>query len=403
MSAGDKDLANLLLHDSCSDSGPNSESLATFDIPEAFSTTPDGTAFPDVFNLDNLSESGDGGCAVPRKSSSLESAGSGAAAAHGGQMQMHSAVAAGGSGVAAARDDAQRPSSLAAAVSGAAASGDGQLDAQRPSSLAVGGDSADRKRLSLSMAGSGAAAARGFDFADRKRMAMSGAASDAAPARDGQLVAQKPSSLALAGVGGGERAGSTASAAGGAVGNSDGHSTSFRNFSDDDTGKDVVHTSDGNMSFSDGWCSVIGSNDGEGSETSESSYHPYPTSASSISDAVSDSSHSAPSESASVLSDDRSHGFIVSCQVEDDDVPCMDKPAGMMLARANLDDSQGDFVCSKIRQKYEKVDHRPCEVFEVVFKDGSKAEYSREEVMLYKETYDQNRGERGCVEFFFKV
>lgn len=379
MSAGDKDLENLLLCGSCSDGGPaSSRSLETFDTPEAFG----------VFNMDNMSESDDdGGCG-----------------------EMYSA-----GGVAAARDGAKKPSSLAAVARGgpldtqnpsslATASG-GQLDAKRPSSLeAGGGDSADGKRLTLSVAGFCEASARGCDFADRKRMAMSVAGFCEASARDGRLVSQKPSSLELTGGGGGEGAGSAASATGGgAVGNSDGHSTSFRNFSDDDTEKDIVHTSDGNMSFSDGWCSVIGSNDGGGSETSESSYHPYSTSVSSNSDVASDSSHSAPSEMASAPSDDESCEFIVSCREEDDDFPCMEKPAGMMLAKATVDDSQGDFVCSKIRQKYEKVGHEPCEVFEVVFKDGSKAEYSREEVMLYKDTYDQNRGERGCVEFFFKV
>ena len=61
-------------------------------------------------------------------------------------------------------------------------------------------------------------------------------------------------------------------------------------------------------------------------------------------------------------------------------------------------------MCTKIRQRYEKVvDNEPREVFEVVFRDGKKAEYSREEVLLYRDNYNENEGREGCVEFFFKV
>lgn len=141
------------------------------------------------------------------------------------------------------------------------------------------------------------------------------------------------------------------------------------------------------MSVSDGGlCSVIGSNDGEWTEGSESSY--APSSSSSYSVFSSDS-------------DDVSEGSIMSCEEEDDEVPCMDRPIGMMLAKANPCDSEGDFVCSKVRQRYEK--EGSGEVFEVVFKDGFKTEYGREEVLLYKQTYDENEGGRGCFEVFFKV
>lgn len=328
MSTGDKDLIGLLLDDSSCGGGLDSQSLGTFDVPEAFGATPDGTVATGAFNTDP--------------------------------------AAAGGA--------TQRPPSPAAAGSG---SGAGRvLGSHYP--------------LSLVAAGYGAAEASGEELEDQEPSLAEGSG----------------------GMGGGEGAGSVGNviprnlpprAAADAGDDSDDHSSSSRGFSDDDTEKDVVHTSDGNMSVSDDWCSVIGSNDGEGSGASESSYLPPNSS----SDEMYDSSYSELSESTSTRSDDGStgstgsNGSIVSCDEGDgDEFPCMDRPIGMMLATANLGDSQGDFVCSKVRQKYEKAG---ADVFEVVFKDGSRTEYSREEVVLYRDTYVNNKGERGCFEFFFKV
>ncbi|CAN0537276.1 unnamed protein product [Ectocarpus sp. 12 AP-2014] len=236
-----------------------------------------------------------------------------------------------------------------------------------------GGGAMPREPSSLAVAGSGAAGSSGA-------AAAPGAvtASGEAAARGGQGVAEKPSSLLAAGLG---------AAGGGADGDNQTSSSSPHRFNDDDTEKDLVHTSDGNMSGSDGdWCSIIGSNDGEGPETSESNYSPS-------------------SDSSSTHSDDVSEMSIVSCQEQDNEAPCMDKPIGMMLAKPDPDDAEGDFICSKVRQRYEKAGHTSgtSEVFEVVFKDGSTTEYGREEVLLYKQAYDENEGERGCFEFFFKV
>ncbi|CAN0254554.1 unnamed protein product [Ectocarpus sp. 6 AP-2014] len=252
----------------------------------------------------------------------------------------------------------------------------GGAAARQPSSLAVTGGS--RAAGSRAAGSSGTAGSSGAVEAPGV-VAAPGAA---AAAHGGQLVANTPSSLVAAGLG---------AAGGGAGGDNRASSSSSSSggFSDDDTEKDVVHTSDGNMSASDsGFNSIIGSIDGEGSDTSSSS-------------CISSS------DSSSSSSDDVSEMSIVSCQgQEDDEDPCMDKPIGLMLAMPDPDDAEGDFTCGKVRQKYEKAGDTPgkkSEVFEVVFKDGSKKEYGREEVLLYKQTYDENEGERGCFEFFFKV
>ena len=92
---------------------------------------------------------------------------------------------------------------------------------------------------------------------------------------------------------------------------------------------------------------------------------------------------------------------VISFQGE---VPTFDRPTGMMLAKPEGDDPETDFVPCKIRQKYEiNVDGEPSEAFEVIFMDGERAEYSREEVVLYRENYVLHEGNKGCVEFFFKV
>ncbi|CAM9194380.1 unnamed protein product [Ectocarpus sp. 8 AP-2014] len=253
-----------------------------------------------------------------------------------------------------------------------------------PGSGDDGGEAPPRKPLSLAVAGSGAAGSSGVEGSlsaaaapGTTRASIEEKAPVEAAARGGQLVAQQPSSsIAAAGL---------VAAGGGADG--DNQTSSSHGFVDDDTEKDVVHTSDGNMSVSDGdWCSIIGSNDGEGPETSESNYAPS-------------------SDSSSTHPEDVSEMSIVSCQEQDDEAPCMDQPVGMMLAMPDPDDAEGDFICSKVRQRYEKAGHTQgtSEVFEVVFKDGSKTEYGREEVLLYKQAYDENEGGRGCFEFFFKV
>ena len=229
-------------------------------------------------------------------------------------------------------------------------------------------------------------------------------------------MAQKPSSLAAAGLGGGERAGGgggllarklpprAAAARDGADGDSATSSSKGHAFSDDDTENDLVHTSGGNMSTSNGsWGSMIGIIDGEGSPASDSSYVLSSARTSTSSDYSAGSSHLASSSSTSTGSDDTSYKLIVCCQGEDSEDSCMDRPIGMMLAKADPNDSEGDFICGKVRQKYEKVGDRPCEVSEVVLKDRSKAEYTPEEVSLYKQIYDANQGCRGCVEFYFKV
>ena len=242
-----------------------------------------------------------------------------------------------------------------------------------------GGGAMPRKPSSLAVAGSGAAGSSGEAAAPGAATTASG---EEAARGGGQRVAEKPPSLVAAGLD---------AAGGGADGDNKTSSSSSHGFiDDDDTEKDVVHTSDGNMSVSDGgWCSIIGSNDGEGPDTSESSYVPS-----------SDPSSTRPDDVSEMMS-------IVSCrEQEDDEDPCIDKPTGLMLATPDPDDAEGDFICSKVRQRYEKAGHTPgtkSEVFEVVFKDGSKKEYGREEVLLYKQTYDENEGERGCFEFFFKV
>ena len=249
----------------------------------------------------------------------------------------------------------------------------------------------------VAVAGSGAAGSSGEAAAPGAEATASG--EEAARGGGGQRVAQKPASLVAAGLGAaGGGAGGAGDADGGGAGDAAGDAAGGNNhasssssgcFSDDDTEKDVVHTSDGNMSGPDGdQCSVIGSVDGEGPDTSSSSCMPS-------------------SDSSSSSSDDGSEMSIVSCEEqEDDEDPCIDKPTGLMLAAPDPDDAEGDFICSKVRQRYEKAGDTPgekSEVFEVVFKDGSKKEYGRKEVLLYKQIYDWNEGERGCFEFFFKV
>lgn len=173
--------------------------------------------------------------------------------------------------------------------------------------------------------------------------------------------------------------------------------------SGDDTDENSVHSSDGNAYDADGdICSVIGSVDGEMSMMSESSYE--------LSTASDDSDDLDELSSGISLGTDYSfestdgNQSVVSCQGSEYEVPTLDRPIGMMLAKADSDDTETNFVCSKVRQKYERdVDGKPCELFEVVFKDGKREEYSRESVSLYRDNYESHQGTRGCEEFFFKV
>lgn len=169
-------------------------------------------------------------------------------------------------------------------------------------------------------------------------------------------------------------------------------------FSDDGTDEHSVHSSDGNEIDDNGSIrSVIGSVDGEGgSEMSDSEYVP-----STLDDTDGHSSPSSPSADDMSCSSTEGKHSVISFQAE---VPTFDRPTGMMLAKPEGDDPETDFVPCKIRQKYEiNVDGEPSEAFEVIFMDGERAEYSREEVLLYRENYVLHEGNRGCEEFFFKV
>lgn len=190
---------------------------------------------------------------------------------------------------------------------------------------------------------------------------------------------------------------------GGAFAPSGGRSPCSSMLSGDDTDKHSAHSSDGNVFNANGSMgSVIGSIDGESPhDMSDSSYH---GSAFSTSTGDSDDSSYSPSSGSESGVDGMVNETIVSCRGEDDEAPSLERPIGMMLAKENPDNPGADFVCSKIRQKYEKsVDNELREVFEVVFRDGEKAEYSRDEVLLYSNNYKENEGSKGCVDFFFKV
>lgn len=424
--------------------GAGSQSLGGVDDPEAFGTTPDGPTHAQrstgdfagatsgtaedagvpggisspvrgrdiagtqhvgnaslsdggVFSINNLSGS-DGD--VPMSHATVRGAGRGGIAS----------LPAGPSGTA-GRVAPRGPPSLAAAGSGAAAArGRGVprqpasrtvnrlLDVAGSGEAAARGRGAPRKPPSRTVAGSGAAASRGGG-APRKPAPRE--AKGAAVATRGGGVARKPSSLAAARLG-------AVAAGGGAVAlrgrasrrgasrvakkpaPEDRSSSSM--LSDDGTENDEVRSSDGNMNLSDGnMGSIIGSIDGEGSVTSDSSYVPRST-------------------RSSLGSDQMPYAFAngeetgVSCHGEGDAAACFDKPGGMMLAKEDPSDPDGDFLCSKIWQKYTTtVGDTPVELFQVVFKDGSKAEYRGEEVLQYQANYMANEGARGCDEFFFMV
>jgi len=157
-------------------------------------------------------------------------------------------------------------------------------------------------------------------------------------------------------------------------------------FSDDETDRDEVCGSDGLTFDSDGHLgSEIGSISGERSDGSDPDYSP---------------SSSDESCEMDVSKDEEEYHQDVIPDVSD---PTIDRPVGMMLAKENANNSGERFVCSKIRQMYINRDCDPPERFEVVFKDGSTSEYSRDEVLQYRGTYLENEGEDGCDEFFFRV
>ncbi|CAM9517273.1 unnamed protein product [Sphacelaria rigidula] len=139
--------------------------------------------------------------------------------------------------------------------------------------------------------------------------------------------------------------------------------------SDDGTENDDVFSSDGNMIHSDGnMGSIIGSIDGEGSGVSDSDYVPQSTRSSPCSDEM-------------PYSFDNGVETGVSCHRKGDVAACLERPGGMMLAKEDPNYLDRVFVCSKIWQKYKTTVGDACvEVFQVVFKDGSKTEYSGAEV-----------------------
>lgn len=353
------DITDLLLDGDGNSSGggdPCSFVLGDLDVPEAFETTPDDTPAPayvpmgpvsgapsasvaDVYDIDNMSGSDDG--MVPGKPSSLAGAAvaCGVGAATG--LGLIEGATYGG-------PVAEKPSSLAAAGFGGdegAASGGGLVPHRNPPRAA----SASRKLPSGEEGSSG-----GADGA--------GSPSESRSSRSSRL-------------------------------------------SGDATDENPVHSSDGNEFDSDGSMrSVIGSINGEGSAMSDSSYAP------SAFDDADDSGYSPSSTSTSPSAHDMSctstegNRSVVSCQGAEDETPKLERPIGMMLAKADPDDPEMDFVCSKVRQKYERVvDGKPCELFEVVFKDGKREEYGRDNVFLYRDNYEAYEGTRGCAEFFFKV
>lgn len=247
----------------------------------------------------------------------------------------------------------------------------------------------------------------------------------------GGPVAEKPSSLEASGLGGDEGAASggglvsrrnppraaaasrklapveegSRGGAGGACSPSESLSSRSSRLSGDATDENPVHSSDGNGFDTDGsMLSVIGSIDGERSMMSDSTYAP------SAFDDADDSGYSPSCTSTSPSVDGMSctstdgNRSVVSCQGAKDEIPTLERPIGMMLAKADSDDPEMDFVRSKVRQKYERVvDGKPCELFEVVFKDGKREEYGRDNVSSYRDNYEAYEGTRGCTEFFFKV
>lgn len=169
-------------------------------------------------------------------------------------------------------------------------------------------------------------------------------------------------------------------------------------FSDDQTERDLAFESDGNMFCSDGGMgSVIGSIDGENkSATTDSSYLPSSTQTSTGSSSLGEAF--AASDSVVYYA----HG-IGRAAVD------LERPMGMMIAIGIP--GGGGFMCGKVSQSY---DGGTCEVegtetiekgkvFEVVFKDGSKAEYDSAEIMGYRNNYLDNRGEMGCKEFMIMI
>ena len=164
-------------------------------------------------------------------------------------------------------------------------------------------------------------------------------------------------------------------------------------FSDDETVKDQVCESDGNNIDSDGdLCSVIGSICGKDDGTHDPDYRP--------------DSDSVDSDEIDVSFEDEEFAEgvpVVVCDPSQISPPTIERPIGMMLAKEKSDNPSGNFVCSKVRQVYDKHGCDPSERFEVVFRDGSTSEYCRDEVLRYRSIYLEHEGCRGCDEFHFRV
>lgn len=406
----EEDIAQLDLNDAddSGGGGPCSFTLLDAGMPEAFSTMPEDTAVPasahteplptkpssgipsvaDVFNINNFSGSDDGGLVPPSPASLTDVA----MALCGGLSKRKSASP---FAVQARAKTARKPSSLAATGPGEAkiagfigemVAGDGPSQTAQGSAVGAtagsgAGDGADqtspkiaRKPLFLAASGLGG---------DKYALGRGGSVARRNPPR-AAAASRKPTSLAEL--------------------SSPSEFSRASMLSGDDTEGHSVHSSDGYVCDTDGsLASVIGSVDGEGHGMSDSDYCP-PASDGAYDSATSSSSTSV-SSSEDVMSSVSTGGSAISCHEEEDEVPTLDRPIGMMLAKAGSGAPGSDFVCSKVRQKYKmNVGGESCEeVFEVVFKDGKKAEYSRDEVVVYRENYEENQGTRGCVEFFFKV